>query len=140
MSDKNLIFPCMARINGEVIAEDIEIPFQKDENTTKQNAKSVFKKKYGIEPEMILGPFFKAVDCWPDGDLIQSLDQIEKELFATEKQLAAQFNIPLENIRHELIAKNKNNQLPEDELVAKWLELLTVYNDWVKNAEKTSSG
>jgi len=68
-----------------------------------------------------------------DDDCIQTFDMLAEELATVEGQLAIRFNLT-DNVRAQLLQMDRDNNLVEDEVVARWLELYTIYMDWVRNS------
>ena len=67
-----------------------------------------------------------------DEDCIQTFEQVKEDLEQVEDQLARQLNLRSRQIRRELCALAQQEKLVEDELAERWLELYTIYVDWLK--------
>jgi len=55
--------------------------------------------------------------------------EVLEDLLRAEKQLAERFNLSGSNIRAQLIQKDLDDDLQEDELVADWHDLLTMHRN-----------
>ena len=64
-----------------------------------------------------------------DSDCYQIFEELEKELIEVEDQLAIRLRL-IPPCRHALLELDVNNKLEEDEVVAYWHELHTIYMDW----------
>ena len=67
-----------------------------------------------------------------DDDCIQTFDMLVTELTDVENQLAFRYNLT-NDIRAQLLQMDKDNVLMEDQVVARWLELYTIYMNWIRN-------
>lgn len=67
-----------------------------------------------------------------DLDCVVTFADCVRDLEAVETKLAARFNLT-GNIRNQLIAMDRANNLLEDELVADWHDLYSSYMEWIRH-------
>lgn len=76
--------------------------------------------------------------------MIQTFENVEEELIDTEALIynsmgLLSFRLTRLELRKILRDKWKANELEETELVSRWLELLSVYNDMIRYRDKVNS-
>ena len=83
-----------------------------------------------------VAPQAGSVDDELDAGCVQTFDDLKDELEKVEDDLARALNLNRRRTRRELLALDARNELVENELVARWHELYTVYLDWLRWEER----